>query len=341
MYPSRRYRVALAGYYGFGNLGDELLLEAVIAALLRCGIPRERMVTLSNDPDGSRRKLGVAAVHRWNAGEVYRMLGQSETLLLGGGGLFQDATSLRSCVYYWGLVRGAVFRGAVPWALGQSVGPLRSKFARWLTRDALRRCRVVQVRDSAALSLCKALGVYAELGHDLVFSLSDVFSERNWAKGNWVKEDALLVNLRPCGGDFSLRFADAVSAYASTFEGEAVGVAFSKEDESLMRRFMEEKRLSLSHVERVATVSDALCVFRGAKAAIGMRLHFAILAALASVPLVVAPYDPKVEAFASDKEIPIWGGGSLPTPQLPAARLFSPEFFQEEIDALCRDVLRS
>ena len=341
----KRYRVALAGYYGFGNLGDELLLEAAVAALLRCDIPRERILVLSNDPGDSRRKLGVDAVDRWKTVQVCRALGQSETLLLGGGGLFQDATSLRSCVYYWGLVRGAVFRGAVPWALGQSVGPLRSKIARWLTRDALRRCRVVQVRDRAALSFCKTLGVYAKLGHDLAFSLSGAFSERNVEKESALppranKIPTLLVNLRPCASDFSARFADAVSAYASAFGGEIVGVAFSEEDENLMGRFMKEKRLSLSRVERVATISEALCVFRGAEAAVGMRLHFAILAALASVPLVVAPYDPKVAAFASDKEIPIWGGGSLPTPQLPGARLFSPEFFQEEIDALCRDVLR-
>jgi polysaccharide pyruvyl transferase CsaB len=343
MCPSRRYRVALAGYYGFGNLGDELLLEAAIAALLRCGVPKERVVVLSNDPDDSRRKLGVDAVNRWKAGQVCRVLGESETLLLGGGGLFQDVTSLRSCVYYWGLARGAAFRGAALWALGQSIGPLRSRLARWLTRDALRRCRALQVRDSAALSLCETLGIHAKLGHDLVLSLGRAFSDVNAPEESALPPDKepLLVNLRPCSGDFPGRFADAVSAYAAAFRGEIVGVAFSKEDERLMERFIEEKRLLLSRIERVETLSDALRVFCGAKAAVGMRLHFAILAALASIPLVVAPYDPKVEFFASDKEIPIWDGGSLPTPQLSATRFCSPESFQEEIDALCRDVLGS
>ena len=344
----KRYRVALAGYYGFGNLGDELLLEASIAALLRCGVAREGIVVLSNDPDDSRRKFGVESVNRWSVRQVGHVLGQSETLLLGGGGLFQDATHLRSCVYYWGLVRGAPLRGAMPWALGQSVGPLRTRFARWLTRDALKRCRLVQVRDKAALLLCESLGVRVQGGHDLVFSLDGVFPELD-SKKNPAKEKVswnaapMLVNVRPCAGGLAERFADAVSAYVSShgpaFVGETVGVAFSEEDECLMRRFTEEKRLFLSRVERVATLSDALRVFHGAGAAMGMRLHFAILAVLASVPLVVAPYDPKVEAFALGEAIPIWRGDGLPTPRRTATRLFSPKPFQEELDVLCRDVL--
>jgi polysaccharide pyruvyl transferase CsaB len=348
MTPFRRYRVALAGYYGFGNLGDELLLEAAIAALSRCGVTRERMIVLSNDPDDSRRKFGVDAVDRWKIGQIYRALKQSETLLLGGGGLFQDATSLRSCFYYWGLVREAAFLGAVPWALGQSLGPLDTPLARWLARDALKRCRLVQVRDRMALSLCETLGICAKSGHDLIFSLNGAFPKKHPTEKDSPLPDkipALLVNLRPCADDFLERFVDAASAYISTsiptFMGEAVGIALSKEDEYLMRRFMDKKRLSLSRIERVATISDALRAFHGAKAAIGMRLHFAMLATLASVPLTVAPYDPKVESFASDRHIPVWGGGPLPTPQLPSDLLLSPESLQEEIDVLCRDVLRT
>ena len=52
---SRRYRAALAGYYGFGNLGDELLAQASLEALERVGVDWERVVVLSNDPKGTAR----------------------------------------------------------------------------------------------------------------------------------------------------------------------------------------------------------------------------------------------------------------------------------------------
>jgi len=349
----RRYRVAVTGYYGFGNLGDELLAEASIAALLRCGVDRSRIVFMTAVPEESRQKFGVESVNRWKVSQVCRALRQSETLLLGGGGLFQDVSSLRSCFYYWWLVRAARFFGAVPWALGQSVGPLSTRMGLGLTRDALALCRVVQVRDAASKALCASMGLSAETGDDLVMSLTDSFTGTD--------EDGepparLLVNLRPDAyrldehrlGEHGLseRFADAVSAYAASFDGELVGVALSEEDESIMNRFTREGRLAMSRIERVASLSDVGRVFGGfrglrATTAVGMRLHFVILAALARLPLVAVPYDPKVEYFAAEHDIPLWREGALPPPR--AASFpgdFSPERVRENIDGLCRKVLQ-
>jgi hypothetical protein len=76
-----------------------------------------------------------------------------------------------------------------------------------------------------------------------------------------------------------------------------------------------------------------------------MRLHFAILAATVGIPLVVAPYDPKVEAFAKERQIPLWREDLLPFPEphlsppSPLSSPFSTDALREEIDALCRRVL--
>jgi polysaccharide pyruvyl transferase CsaB len=330
----RRYRAALAGYYGFGNLGDELLAEAAVSALLRAGVGRDQIVVMSNNPEESRLKLGVDAVNRWKAAEVCRALRQSDTLLLGGGGLFQDASSLLSCFYYWLLVRTARFYGTVAWALGQSVGPLSTLTGRVLTRDALKRCRVLQVRDAASEALCASLGLTVERGTDLVLSEADVFEACAREKA----PSRLLVNLRPdsrSAPNMAERFARAISAYSASFDGEIVGIALSDEDEKLMKCFASKGALRFSRVERVLALGDAVKLFRGT-AAVGMRLHFVILAALARIPLAVAPYDPKVEAFAEEWNIPIWRGENLPA--LKAASFpsdFSPQRVQESIDVLC------
>ena len=148
MQGNRRYKVAIAGYYGFGNLGDELLALASVKALQRAGVTLKEIVILSADPKRSAIDLGVDAVDRWSFKSVTKALINSRSLLLGGGGLFQDVTSVSSCMWYWGLIRLAKLCGSVPWALGQSIGPLQGIFSSWFTKDALRACKVLQVRDS-------------------------------------------------------------------------------------------------------------------------------------------------------------------------------------------------
>jgi polysaccharide pyruvyl transferase CsaB len=329
----------MAGYYGFGNFGDELLAEASIEALLRCGVGRGQIVLLSNAPEESARRFGVDAVDRWQPGRVREVLRRSETLLLGGGGLFQDATSLRSCLYYWGLVRMAYFLGVVPWALGQSVGPLSTRTGRWMTRDALQCCRVVQVRDDASRAVCHSLGAPVEPGHDLALSLSGLFGKGKppLALTKKFPSKKFLINLRPCADDLPERFARAVAEGLAS-GSEPLGVALSESDERLMACLMERKILPPMPVLRIVDASGAARVWSGAAGAAGMRLHFAVLSALAGTPLTLAPYDPKVRAFAESHNIPVWREGPLPTPR-PAEKGPTPGSVRKEIDALCRRVL--
>jgi hypothetical protein len=176
-----------------------------------------------------------------------------------------------------------------------------------------------------------------EAGHDLALSLDTADTA-----GRETVRPRLVVNLRP--GDMARPFAGAVSAYARASALEVWGLAFSQEDEVLMRRFAQEGCLSLAGLERPATLSEALDALRGARVAAGMRLHFAILAATVGIPLVAAPYDPKVEAFAKERQIPLWREGLLPFPEPrlsppPLSSPFSTDSLREEIDALCRRVL--
>jgi hypothetical protein len=106
-----------------------------------------------------------------------------------------------------------------------------------------------------------------------------------------------------------------------------------------MSRFSGVGMLPLSRIERVASLADVQRVFHGT-AAVGMRLHFVILAALAGMPLVAAPYDPKVEAFAARQSIPLWRDGRLPKPRVATfPGDFSAARVREDIDSLCRKVL--
>ncbi len=304
MAVKRRYEIALCGYYGFGNLGDELLAEAAVRLAEECGTPRNRVVVLSGNPDETRKSLGTEAVDRWSLSKVLEALKASRSLLLGGGGLFQDSTSVRSAFYYWGVVRLAGFARCRPWCFGQSVGPFRSRTARALARAALSRCEERVVRDRSSLGMLERWGLEAKLAPDLVFSLKTGGETRS--KGR----ERVLVNLRPWKSGLPESLAKALGEYGRREKVELTGIALADEDAALMAKLDKEGLLDLAGIERVRSLEDCSRVWRtGCSGAVGMRLHFCILSVLAGLPLLGVPYDPKVAGLAEAVGFPLWTHG--------------------------------
>jgi len=296
--------VTLCGSYGFGNLGDELIAEGIMLLLEKNGITRERSAVLTSSgavPDGS------IPVDRWNPGRVFRALRESRTLLLGGGGLFQDSTSMRSCLYYWGVTRMAIAAGCVPWAFGQSVGPLKSRLASFLARDALRLCSARGVRDRGSMEILSRWGLDGEKTPDPVVALSGFF------KGSGSGGRYMLVNIRPWHGDLPEATALAVSEAAGKMGLPVLGVALSEEDADEMERLRKKGAFDPEDITIVRDTDRAKEVWGLGRCAAGMRLHFCVLSLLAGIPCSAVPYDPKVSWFAREWGMPLWvGEGALP-----------------------------
>ena len=102
--------ILISGYYGFGNLGDELILKNIRNELER-RFPGAGITVLSSCPADTRHCHGVNAISRWNPIRVSVAMWKSDLFILGGGGLIQDHTSSRSLLYYAGVLMLAwVFR---------------------------------------------------------------------------------------------------------------------------------------------------------------------------------------------------------------------------------------
>ncbi len=337
----RPFDVLLCGYYGFGNLGDELLARVLVERLEECGLSRKRMALLSADPAGSAAAFGVRTFHRWKPGELLRALRSSRSLLLGGGGLLQDTTSLRSPFYYWAIVKTASLLGTLPWCFGQSVGPLRSRPGRILARSAMRACRVRFVRDVRSRSLLQSWGLESGLSPDLVLSLHSVPTEG--------KKGYILVNIRPWSGNLPERLADAARVLSRESGCPLCGVALDAGDLDLMERFRREGRLPAAMPVSLLRPASVGKVMSSGRMALGMRLHFNVLALIYGLPCTAVPYDPKVESFAADWDIPVWRGeGPLPAPggsagspqELERARDAVRESFAAAWDLVAKEIRR-
>ncbi len=287
----RPYKVLLCGYYGMGNCGDEFLASAAIALLKRNGLSSGEIAMLSGSVAESEALHGVRAFDRWSWKEIVKAARRSETFLLGGGGIFQDTSGPLSPWYYWLVLKTAAACGCRPWAVGQSIGPLKSRIGRALARNAFSSCAAVGVRDRHSYDF---LGGACELADDIVITLPSKAAEGE-------RRD-FLVNFRPCAlvDEAARRF----SRLPVPEGGRVVGVAMSRDDADLMERLARDERLRLDDL-RLCTPDGWRELFSRGAYGWGMRLHFGVMCLKLRVPCALVPYDPKVGDFAAR-----WGASS-------------------------------
>lgn len=315
------FDAVLTGYYGFGNFGDELLAESTRDILLKCGTERERIAILSADPAESEKFLGIKAFNRWKLKEIIKACIAGRILILGGGGLFQDSTSFRSCVYYWAVIIIARLCGMKIFAAGQSVGPLRSRFSAAITRHALSLCSKISVRDEPSMMLIEQLGLKAGMTPDL--ALAAALPACGGASGS-----SVLFNARPGYASLAEDAAKKCREYAKKIGCSITGVALADEDAAEMKRLEAADLIRFEDIITLRSLKDFPKAACGACAAAGMRLHFIELCLLFSVPVAACSYDPKVSGFCMRYNIMIMNDKPEITPLCPQT---VPEAAKEEI----------
>jgi len=165
--------VLVFGYYGAGNLGDDLLMEAVASAIEREGFSVRTGLRSASPPSGDRR-LGfrlpfVSPTIVSDAARLVRELRASSALVLGGGGVFQDTHHFSTVAeFVLPLALAALFKKpAVVWAVG--IGPYRSAINSRLATLGLSLATTVTVRDPRSATHA---GVQTEQVEDPVWWLA-------------------------------------------------------------------------------------------------------------------------------------------------------------------------
>jgi len=286
-------RVLISGYYGSGNLGDEAVLAGLLGELRRQA-PEWRVTVLSGDVRRTEQQHGVAAVPRWPVGAVAEAVGRADLVVSGGGGLLQDATSLRSLLYYAGVLWLARQRGKRTAIVAQSIGPLRTRVGRWLARQAAERAALVTVRDEPSARLLREIGVSrpVEVTADPAFLVEPAEGQERAGIGLALRE-------WPGGEEALAALIQGVRRWLeSRGETAALFPFHSPRDVAPSERaagVLGERARLVRLGERP---EEACGIVAGMGLVVGVRLHALILASVAGVPWVSVSYDPKVTGFA-------------------------------------------
>ena len=157
---SPRREIVIAGAYGCGNRGDELMLENLLRDG-RAAAPECAVTVLSHRPKETARRFDVDSLYYLNVPAIRRRMKSARALVFGGGNLLQDATSRRSLVYYLALLRKGKQSGCRTLLHGAGLGPLSPRGWAKCTA-ALNECADTLVfRERESLAAARKNGINA------------------------------------------------------------------------------------------------------------------------------------------------------------------------------------
>ena len=290
-------KVLVAGYYGFGNMGDEALLSSLLS-FLKSASPKSPICVLNKT---EKTAENVRYVNRYAPISTVREMKRADIFILGGGSLLQNFTSTRSLLYYCALIRlSKAFRCKCV-LLSNGIGPVKGRLAERVASNALRKADYVSLRDKESFSLAVSLGrADALLGADLCFSmeLCPTESERVGELKSSIKNGYALVALKGGKGEKNEVLLDELRRICAKRGSTPVFVAMDKSIDTDVSEYYADNCGGIFFED--AELSELLSLLSDARAVIGERLHFLIFSLSVGKGFVGVGNAPKIKSFVSE-----------------------------------------
>ena len=314
MQSSRQLRIGISGSYGGMNLGDEAILEGILAPL-RASVSAE-VTVFSRNPDDTLARHNVehaVAVRSLTRKESIHEIRDLDLFILGGGGILFE----RDVDAYLREVLIAHELGVPVMVYAISAGPLITRASRDAVRDALNGAALITVRDSHGYRLLEDVGVTQEihLTADPALLLEPEPLPIEALRAEGVDFDRHLVGFSvrepgPAAPDidpdeYYALLANAADYVVERYDANVVFIAMEKSDvqhsHAVVAHMQNAERAEV--LRRQYTPAQILDLMGRFDFAIGMRLHFMIFAALRGVPFAALPYASKVTGLLEDLKI--------------------------------------
>ena len=305
-------RILVCGWAGAGNVGDELLISAVVDCLGSAGaVP----VVVSRDPITTSCLHGVESVAwgpwGWRCALSKRKGsgwgGPIDGVCVGPGGIIQDWTSFWSLPGHLLAPLRLARRGKPVVGVGLGAEPLRRRSSRRMLRSVLQGAPVV-VRDSASAAAMAAAGVDATVGADLVFGLDLAGLERRPEIVVAIGADVAPGRLRPADRRLTAAEPSLVAAALGALAkrvGASIALACFRG-----ARDREYAQLLASRIRQDTEILGPDIVgqvdrIRSARLLISNRYHPVVIAARSGTPAIVCSTEAKLRSLVDQLDSPL------------------------------------
>ena len=311
----KRFRIGISGSYGGMNLGDEAILQGILAEL-RHSVQAE-ITVFSMNPDDTLRRHDVARAmnaRTLTRKEITPVIRELDLLVLGGGGILFDGEA----ELYLREASIAHEEGIPVIVYAVSAGPLVTPASRRAVRDVLNAsATVITVRDRLGYRLLEDVGVTQEiqLTADPAFLLARETLPVEALKAEGVDLEGHVVGFSvrepgPAAPDIDPEryyaiLANAADFVVERFGAEVVFVPMEKLDVQHSHGVVAHMRYAerAEILKRRYSSGQILDLMGRFHFAVGMRLHFLIFAALRGTPFAPLPYATKVTGLLEDLEM--------------------------------------
>ncbi|MGV8146115.1 MAG: polysaccharide pyruvyl transferase CsaB [Alkaliphilus sp.] len=302
-------KILIFGYYGFQNLGDEAILQAIIEQLKSLSV-ENKITVLTYKAEDTKKSFDVNTVSRNDFRGLIKTIKEVDVVISGGGSILQDVTSSRSLMYYLTIILMSKIFSKKVMFYANGFGPINKGLNRIIAAYIINKVDVITVRDYKSKELMQAMGVKNNIivTADATFSLK-LLEERErgqlWDEigiDNTRKTIGISVRKWKKLKDYKKIIAK-MGDYLSKLNYQIVFIPMQHPNDVEISKeiatMMESKSVVL---EKKYTANELISIIENLEMLIGMRLHSLIFAAIAGVPMVGVEYDPKIKSFIDDFE---------------------------------------
>jgi polysaccharide pyruvyl transferase WcaK-like protein len=315
-------KILMSAFIGSRNLGDEAIFKSIINSL---DIKKAQITALSVNEEKTRL-LGIKTVLAKKFSNIKKAIQECDIMLIGGGGIIQDQTSILNFLYYAFQIWCASRFNKPIILCFVGVGPIKFKLSQRIMRRLIPKLTLAVVRDESSKKQllkfgCSASKIYQAYDPVLNFPLNNislktpnkkdqpyvVVALRRWFFTNPFlpvfvtrnlnrlkilrrKYDQYMEKLASDLNYFLNLHPDIKLVIVSFYDGEDNIV-----NQDLLRLIKNKKQVILTPNQM--TEIDYLRIAEGAEFVVGMRLHSLILAAKAGKPFIALRYSTKVDEF--------------------------------------------
>lgn len=277
-------QIFVIGYYGAGNLGDELLLQS-ICKIIQDYSPLYFCKHLSNNKYNNSNN----SVYKFNILKIISTIYSSDYLIYGGGSIFQDSTSVLSLVYYCMLaLLGKLFNKKIL-LVAQGIGPFHHTYTELLTCFVYKSANLITIREGEynRQYLDKwQFSKYTQTA-DLVWNY---LNAQLPIKPQESKANIILISLRFTKDQFDIPecINDILSSHNNIQNVNYKFWALSPDDIRLYNQY----NLQDFNIDLVKDYQDIN--WHQVQHIYAMRLHAVIISTIYNISVTCIPYDPKV-----------------------------------------------